>query len=85
MIKFRKKHDLIFFHRASVLVASSFASMGFDVKDVRAVVNVGKPSSDWILSQQMGRAGRDGQQSVCINLSRAVRVTGPVKKRKNIT
>ena len=56
--------------------------MGFDVKDVRAVVNVGKPSSDWILSQQMGRAGRDGHQSVCINLSRAVRVTGRGKKNK---
>ena len=76
MIKYRKKHYPFFFHRASVLVVSSCASMGFDVKDVRAVVNVGKPSSDWILSQQMGRAGRDGHQSVCINLSRAVRVTG---------
>ena len=59
-----------------MLVASSCASMGADVKEVRAVVNVGPPSSDWILSLQMGRAGRDGQQSVAINLSRAVKVPG---------
>ena len=62
--------------RARVLVASSCASMGADVGDVRVVVNVGKPSSDWILSQQMGRAGRDGEQSASINLARAVRTPG---------
>ena len=59
--------------RARVLVASSCASMGADVRDVRAVVNVGKPSSDWIMSKQMGRAGRDGKQAVTINMSRPVK------------
>ena len=60
--------------RARVLIASCCASMGADIPDVRVVVNVGKPSSDWILSQQIGRAGRDGQQSVAVNLACAVRV-----------
>ena len=47
--------------------------MGADVRDVRAVVNVGKPSSDWIMSKKMGRAGRDGKQAVTINMSRPVK------------
>ena len=64
--------------RARVLVASSCASMGADVRDVRAVVNVGKPSSDWIMSKQMGRAGRDGKQAVTINMSRPVKSSGVV-------
>ena len=48
------------------------------MRDVRAVVNVGKPSSDWIMSQQMGRAGRDGKQAVSINMSRPVKSSGVV-------
>ena len=58
--------------------------MGADVGDVRVVVNVGKPSSDWILSQQMGRAGRDGQQSVSINLARAVRTPGETNPASSV-
>jgi superfamily II DNA helicase RecQ len=48
--------------------------MGLDVKDVRIVVNCGMPSSDWILKQQSGRAGRDGRQAVTINIARKVRL-----------
>ena len=56
------------------MVASSCASMGLDARNVRAVVNVGMPSSDWILKQQAGRAGRDGKQAVSVNLARRVRL-----------
>ena len=48
--------------------------MGLDVKDVRMVVNVGIPSSDWILQQQSGRVGRDGKQAITVCLSRRVKV-----------
>ena len=47
--------------------------MGLDVKDVRVVVNVGIPSSDWVLKQQSGRAGRDGKQAVTVSLCRRAR------------
>ena len=47
--------------------------MGLDVKDVRVVVNVGIPLSDWVLEQQSGRAGRDGKQAVTVSLCRRTR------------
>ena len=49
--------------------------MGVDIPNVRIVINLGVPNSDWILKQQTGRAGRDGQQAVAVNLTRKVRVT----------
>ena len=58
---------------ARVLVATTCASMGLDVKDVRVVVNVGIPSSDWVLEQQSGRAGRDSKQAVTVSLCRRAR------------
>ena len=47
--------------------------MGLDVKDVRVVVNVGIPSSDWVLEKQSGRAGRDGKQAVTVSVCRRAR------------
>ena len=47
--------------------------MGLDARHVRAVINLGKPTYDWILKQQAGRAGRDGQQAISVNLSCRVR------------
>jgi superfamily II DNA helicase RecQ len=44
--------------------------MGLDVRDVRVVVNVGMPTSDWILQQQSGREGRDGQQAVTVTVKK---------------
>ena len=52
--------------------------MGLDIKDVRVVINVGQPSSDWILQQQSGRAGHDGLQAVSINLSHRVRIPNKI-------
>ena len=65
------------FLRGGVLVGSSCAGMGMDVSTVRLVVNIGMPLSEWVLQQQDGRAGRDGLQSVCVNLGPKVRNTIP--------
>ena len=61
-------------------MASCVASMGLDTKDVRLVYNCGLPPNDWIGQQQMGRAGRDGQTAVTINLAKRVRLAGPPGK-----
>lgn len=66
------------------MVASSCASMGLDARNVRAVVNVGMPSSDWILKQQAGRAGRDGKQAVSVNLARRVRLPKRIQEPGNV-
>lgn len=63
--------------RARVLVATSCASMGLDIPNIRLVVHVGVPTSDWIISQQMGRAGRDGQQAVSVMMASKMRLTKP--------
>ena len=67
------------------MVASSCASMGLDARNVRAVVNVGMPSSDWILKQQAGRAGRDGKPAVSVNLARRVRLPKRTQEPGNVT
>jgi superfamily II DNA helicase RecQ len=48
--------------------------MGLDVPDIKLVINLDIPSQDWVLEQQAGRAGRDGEQAVAINLARRVRL-----------
>jgi superfamily II DNA helicase RecQ len=49
--------------------------MGFDAPDTRLVVNVGLPYSDWELKQQSVRGGRDGKQSVTVQLVPHLRVS----------
>ena len=63
--------------RARVLVASSCAGMGLDVPNVSLVVNTQAPRSDWVAQQQMGRAGRDGRQTVCVNMAPKFRMIHP--------
>ena len=49
--------------------------MGFDAPDTRLVVNVGLPYSDWELKQQSVWGGRDGKQSVTVQLVPHLRVS----------
>lgn len=61
-------------------MASSCAGMGMDIKTVRLVVNLYDPRcglEDWVLQQQSGRGGRDGEQAVCVNIGPKVRVANP--------
>ncbi len=50
---------------AMVVVATTAFGMGVNIRDIRAVVNLGTPFTAMELYQQAGRAGRDGAPSAC--------------------
>ncbi len=65
----KKASEIAFMRdKCNIMFSTSAFGTGIDKPNIRLVVNVGFPMSIEDLSQQQGRAGRDGKKSECILL-----------------
>lgn len=62
----RRLQDEFVGGRKRVIVATVAFGMGIDIPDIRTVVNFGIPGSMEDVVQMGGRAGRDGNRSLCL-------------------
>ena len=63
----RVNQDLFMHDKIRVMVATNAFGMGVDKGNIRAVVHRDIPGSLEALAQELGRAGRDGADSVCMS------------------
>jgi ATP-dependent DNA helicase RecQ len=64
----RTNQDLFMDGHAKVVVSTNAFGMGIDKADIRAVFHRDMPGNLEQLSQEIGRAGRDGLDSICVTM-----------------
>ena len=64
-----------------IIIASTAFGLGIDCKDIACVINYGTPNTLEELVQEMGRAGRNGDQSNAILYHKAI---GKISKQAKL-
>lgn len=62
----RTNQDMFMDNHADIMVATNAFGMGVDKPDIRCVIHRDFPGTVEALAQEVGRAGRDGKESLCM-------------------